>query len=162
MFCQFSAAVVLTVFTAPALGGGPVPRGETPRQASKTSLVDLVQTQLNLPGKVKIGKKFQVRDELENTGEYLAPLSVTHFYLSLDDTYDSADLLVGGRRVPPLTPTQGSSAMSPVVLNEGVKPGVYYLIAVADGPREIEERYETNNTRAVKVTVQPADPEKKK
>ena len=161
MSCQFSAALVLTVFLAPALGGGLVFHNGVPQQAARTSLVDLVQTQLNLPGKVKIGKKFQVLDELENAGEYLAPMSVTHFYLSLDDRYDNADLLVGGRRVPPLTPTQFSSAMSPIVLNENVKPGVYYLIAVADGPREIEERYETNNTRAVRVTVQAADPAKK-
>jgi len=122
-----------------------------------TSLVDLVQVQFVLPGKVKIGKTFTVLDELENAGEAPAAATVTYFYLSEDDVLDEWDVAVGGRRAPQLGPRQTHSTVTPVTLKPDVKPGVYYLIALADAQRVLEERYRDNNTRAVRITVQPAD-----
>ena len=68
----------------------------------RMSPVDLVQTTLNAPGKIKVGKKFRVMDELESVGESSAAMSVTYFYLSKDDKVDAIDIVVAGRRVPPL------------------------------------------------------------
>lgn len=162
MWSSLSTGVALAALAVSASAGDfgwSVARGG---QDSKTSTVDLVQTQLNLPGKVKIGKTFQVLDELENVGEFPAAASVTYYYLSKDNVLDPADVAIGGRRVPPLGPGRPHSAVSPVTLKPPVEPGVYYLIAAADAERAIEERYEQNNTRAVKITVQPADPPKAK
>ena len=162
MWIPLVAGMTLVALAMPSFGGGPEARSDAEGQDSKTSTVDLVQTQLNLPGKVKIGKTFQVLDQLENVGEFPAGVSVTYFYLSKDDTLDAADVAVAGRRVPPLGPTRAHGAMTPVTLKPPIEPGVYYFIAMADAERTVEERYDSNNTRAVKVTVQPADPPKKK
>jgi hypothetical protein len=137
-------------------------RGESPRLPVETQKihVDLVQIQLVLPGKVKIGKTFQVLDELENAGTEPAFQTTTLYFLSRDNKLDESDVIVGGRRAPQLGATQSHSATIPVTLKPTIEPGVYYFIAMADGKREIEERYKDNNTRAVKITVQPADPPK--
>ena len=73
-------------------------------QDSKTSSVDLVQVQLVVPSKVKIGETFLVLDELENQGEHPSANSLTGFCLSEDDVCDERDLRVGARCVPPLAP----------------------------------------------------------
>lgn len=125
-------------------------------QDSKTSSVDLVQVQLIVPSKLKIGKTFLVLDELENQGEHPSANSLTGFCLSEDDVCDERDLRVGARRVPPLAPLTAHAARTPFKLPDTVRPGSYYFIAIADAARTIEERYKGNNTRATKVTVLPA------
>ena len=125
-------------------------------QDSKTSSVDLVQVQLIVPAKLKVGKTFLVIDELENAGDEASAKSLTGFCLSEDDVCDERDLRVGARRVPPLGPLQSHSAQTPLKLPDTVRPGPYYFIAMADAARTVEERYKGNNTRATKVTVLPA------
>ena len=146
---------------APSAGAGsPSPPGAPQPQFSKTSPVDLVQVGFNAPGKIKPGKDFRVMDEVESVGDQPVDRSVTGFFLSRDDTWNEADMLLGGRRVSPLRPGQTQSDASTLKLPGTIQPGTYYLLAVADFQRLIEERYENNNVRAVKVTVQPADPKK--
>ncbi len=123
----------------------------------RQSPVDLVQTQLNAPGKVKIGKKFRVMDEVESVGEMPAGLSLTYFYLSKDDVIDSTDLVIAQRRSPPLSPGRTSFEPTQVVLPATVEPGAYYLIARCNATRAVDERYWDNNMRAVKITVEPAE-----
>ena len=38
-----------------------------------------------------------------------------------------------------------------------VEPGAYFLIVVCNVTRTVDERYLDNNTRATKVTVEPAE-----
>jgi hypothetical protein len=123
----------------------------------RQSPVDLVQTQLNAPGKVKIGKKFRVMDEVESVGDQAAGPTLTYFYLSNDDAIDSTDLVIAQRRSPQLSPGRTSFEPTQVVLPATVEPGAYYLIARCNATRAVDERYWDNNTRAVKITVQPAD-----
>jgi len=138
---------------------GPVP---TLPQSRVTSRVDLAQIQFVVPGKVTIGKTFRVLDEVENQGESLAFQTVTGFYLSVDDVLDDGDIVVGGRRAPQLGSNQSHSTTTPVTLKPDIKPGDYYLLAVADAKRDIEERTRENNVRAVRITVLPAEQKKKK
>jgi hypothetical protein len=49
-----------------------------------------------------------------------------------------------------------------VTLKPGIAAGNYHLIALADGGRQLEERYRENNTRAVRLTVLRAEEPKKK
>lgn len=123
----------------------------------RQSPVDLVQTQLNVPGKVKIGKKFRVMDEVESVGDQAAGPTLTYFYLSKDDIIDSTDLVIAQRRSPQLSPGRMSYEPTPVVLPGTVEPGAYYLIARCNATRAVDERYWDNNTRAVKITVEPAE-----
>jgi hypothetical protein len=126
----------------------------------KNSPVDLVQVTLSVPGKVKIGKKFQVMDEVESVGDAVATQSVTYFYLSKDDKVDDSDLVVAGRRVNPVAPGQKNGDYTPITLKADVEPGDYYLIARANATGTVDERYVDNNTKATKFKVQPADAKK--
>jgi len=46
-------------------------------------------------------------------------------------------------------------------LKPDVRPGDYFLLAVADAKRELEERTRENNVRAVRITVLAAEDKKK-
>jgi hypothetical protein len=127
---------------------------------SRNSPVDLVQTSLIVPGKVKIGKKFRILDEVESAGESPAGNTVTYFYLSADDTIDRFDTVVGARRSPQLSPGRNSAEYTEMTIPATVAPGPYYLIALANATKAFEERYLENNIRATKFTVQPADDKK--
>jgi hypothetical protein len=155
--------IVLTAASAlwPILGAAPAPNAAGApaaaiQQKDNTSTVDLVQVQLLLPKKVRVGKTFTVMDEVENQGESVAQNSLTGYFLSQDDEFDEKDLLVGGRRVPALAGRQSNSTMTPVTIKAPVPPGDYYFIALADLRHDLEERYRNNNTRAAKVTVEAA------
>jgi hypothetical protein len=156
-----ASAVVAVVFGWP--GVDPVAlRSAAPARQSVNSPIDLVQIQLTVPSKVTVGKLFRVMDEVENQGTSLAWPTTTYFYLSEDDVLDARDVLVGGRRVPRLGANQSHSTSTPVTLKPGIAAGNYYLIALADGGRQLEERYRENNTRAVRLTVLRAEEPKKK
>ncbi len=126
----------------------------------RNSPVDLVQVTLSVPGKVKIGKKFQVMDEVESVGDAVATQSVTYFYLSKDDKVDESDLVVAGRRVNPVAPGQKNGDYTSITLKADVEPGDYYLIARANATGTVDERYVDNNAKATKFKVQPADQKK--
>ena len=146
--------VVLVTAAAMAIAAG------SPQ--SRTSTVDLVQTQLLAPGKVTAGKTFVVTDEVENQGTSQAFQSVTGFYLSVNDTFEiDQDLLVAVRRVSQLIPMQTSTARTPVTLKKEIPPGDYYLLAVADAKKDLEERTSENNVRAIKITLLGPEPKKR-
>lgn len=122
------------------------------QKSDPNSPVDLVLVSCQMPGTVTIGRKFQVRDEVENAGESGAAESVTIFFLSTDNVLDEKDVAIRGRRVPPLGPWQ-RHAQSTTITLEREAPGTWYLIAVADGQRRVDERHEGNNTFATKFTL---------
>jgi hypothetical protein len=123
----------------------------------KGGSVDLVQVELIVPKKIRVGKAFRVMDRLENQGQSVAFKTVTGFYLSEDDRWDEKDVLVGGRRAPQLAGQQSHETVTPVTLKPTVTSGNYYFLAVADATHVLEERYRDNNTRAVAVIVLPAE-----
>jgi hypothetical protein len=126
------------------------------RSQQKGGSVDLVQVELIVPKKVRVGKTFRVMDRLENQGQSVAFKTVTGFYLSEDDRWDEKDVLVGGRRAPQLAGQQSHETVTPVTLKPTVTSGNYYFLAVADATHILEERYRENNTRAVAILVMPA------
>jgi hypothetical protein len=148
MWC-FVTPAIISVF----LSSGDV----SPALQTKGNKVDLVQVQLLVPKKVRIGKVFRVMDEVENQGDSLALESLTGFYLSQDDQWDEKDILVGGRRVPQLGKDQRHEQITPVTLKPEIVPGNYYFLALADARHQLAERYRDNNTRAVPILVLPAE-----
>jgi hypothetical protein len=125
------------------------PRGDI------NSPIDLVMLQLLMPAKVRLGDKFQLRDEVENGGESESPDSITIYYLSADEVLDDKDLAIKGRRVPPLKPGQRQSQPTTMTIEFDVPPGTYYLIAAADARKQVDERIEGNNTKATRFTLLP-------
>ncbi len=144
-------------FITPAIVSVFLSSGHVSAALQKSSRPDLVQVELLVPKKVRIGKAFRVVDRVENQGESAALNSVTYFYLSQDDQFDEKDILVGGRRVPQLGNERSHEQITPVTLKADVVPGNYYFLAVADALHQVEERYKDNNTRAVPILVLPAE-----
>lgn len=134
----------LALLTPPRVASG---------QESKTSTVDLVQVQLIVPARITAGKTFIVVDELENAGEHPALDTLTGFCLSVDEVCDERDLRLGARRVPALKAQESHSMQTPIKMPANVPPGEYHLIAIADATRVLEERYRSNNVRAVRTRV---------
>jgi len=142
--------LVSAVFAASLVTALPAPAAA---QGFQDSPVDLVQVGLVVPAKLTVGKRFTISDEVENAGRETVIDSVTGFFLSTDAVAQQTDVRVGARRVPALLPAGRHSRESRLKIPENVTPGTYYVIAFANADNAIEERYKTNNARAVKVEV---------
>lgn len=122
-------------------------------QTSQDSPVDFVQVGLIVPAKLTVGKAFTISDEVENAGRETSIDSVTGFFLSTDDAAHRTDVRLGAHRVPALQPGGRYSRESRLKVPPNVTPGTYFVIAFANADNGVEERYKTNNARAVKVEV---------
>jgi hypothetical protein len=142
------------VWVPPASAQAPDPAQD------RMSPIDLVQVTLIVPGKLKLGKRFRVFDEVESAGTQASMQCVTRYYLSKDDKLDDQDLMFGGRYVPGIAPGRTSQDTTWVELPTAIEPGQYYVIAMVNATKTLVERYLDNNTRAVKITIQPAEVKK--
>jgi hypothetical protein len=83
-----------------------------------------------------------------------ARATTTTYYLSVNKRLDRRDVkLRGARKVHRLSRGQSAKGTRSVVVPAKTKPGVYRLLACADGTRRIRESNERNNCRASKRTV---------
>ena len=116
--------------------------------------VDLIVSALSVSGGA--GNTLVVSDTVVNQGGGAAIATVTRFYLSSNATLDASDVaLTGMRAVGPLGAGASSSGTSTVGIPDGVSPGGYYVIALADADAGIAEASETNNTATRSVLVGP-------
>ena len=118
------------------------------------STVDLAQTQLTVPKKVTVGKRFVVLDTVENLGDTSSPLTVTGFCLAKTDVCTATDLKVAARRVPALMGGAQHSSESPMTLPDTVEPGSYFIVVTANANNDVQERSRVNNVRAAPVEVE--------
>jgi subtilase family serine protease len=127
----------------------------------QVSMPDLVQVAVgNLPASAMPGSTFSVTDTVRNAGGASAGQTTTRYYLSLDTTRDSGDVLLSGSRVvPALAPNASSTATLTVAIPSGTALGAYYVIACADGVDALRESNETNNCAASIVTLQVGLPD---
>jgi subtilase family serine protease len=89
-----------------------------------------------------------INDTTKNSGTTPMAESATGFYLSLNSSYDSADVFLGSRAVGPLGAAQTSAASTQVVIPAGTASGNYFVLAVADWNHVVPEIDESNNTSA--------------
>ena len=123
-------------------------------QDARMSTVDLAQTQLTVPKKVTVGKRFVVLDTVENLGDTSSPLTVTGFCLAKTDVCTATDLKVAARRVPALMGGAQHSSESPMTLPDTVEPGSYVMVVTANANNDVQERSRVNNVRAAPVEVE--------
>lgn len=123
-------------------------------QDARMSTVDLAQTQLTVPKKVTVGKRFVVLDTVENLGDTSSPLTVTGFCLAKTDVCTPTDLKVAARRVPALLGGAQHSSESPMTLPDTVEPGSYFMVVTANANNDVQERSRVNNVRAAPVEVE--------
>jgi subtilase family serine protease len=85
---------------------------------------------------------------------------MTRYYLSVDKTKSSGDILLAGTRsVPALAAGESSTGTVEVKIASGLAPKTYYLLACADDLKEVAESNETNNCVASTKAVQVSGPD---
>jgi hypothetical protein len=111
---------------------------------------DLIETAVgNPPWNANAGSSFSVWDTVKNQGNASAPASITRYYLSLDTSRGSGDvLLTGSRSVLALGVNGTNSGNVTVTIPSNTPSGSYYLLACADDTQVVAEGNETNNCKA--------------
>jgi subtilase family serine protease len=128
---------------------------ETNNVAYSTTRIgpDLIVAALTVPLSGVAGTTIAATVAIRNTGGADAPESVVRLYLSTNQTYDGADVLMGSRSVPVVGAGATDSATAVLTLPAVIAAGTYYVIAVADADRTVTETIETNNTRLVVLRI---------
>ncbi len=125
----------------------------------QVTLPDLTVTALKAPATAAAGSSIVVQDTTSNKAPVPAGASTTRFYLSADALFDGGDVpldpVVLGRAVPPLAAKAKSAASTTVTIPLATVPGVYFVLAVADGDGAVSEINEANNLRSRKITITP-------
>ena len=118
-------------------------------------LSDLIVTAFSSPAAAAAGQSISLTDTTKNQGKGSADPSLAHFYLSTDNTVDSADVLLGSREVPALAAGTSHSGSITITIPGGTAAGVWYVIAMADGEKVVVETSEANNKYARSLNVGP-------
>ena len=109
---------------------------------------DLTVSALTAPATAAAGGTISVSDTTKNQGAAAAGPSTTRFFWSANTTLDASDELIGSRLAGPLAAGAAGIATATVSVPASAGTGSYYVIAQADGPGDVPETSETNNTRA--------------
>jgi subtilase family serine protease len=64
-------------------------------------------------------------------------------------------VLIGARVVPPIAAGALSTGSAPAVIPADTLPGSYFIVVRADGPGDVPEFNEDNNTRSKAITINP-------
>ena len=136
--------------------------GNNCRASSGTVLVmapDLVVTALSEPPTTRpAGGSFAVTDTTTNSGNVAAGAMTTRYYLSLNKTKGTSDiLLTGARSLSGLNAGVSSTGTVTVTIPGGTSSASYFLLACADDTKAVLESNETNNCRAstTKISITP-------
>jgi len=116
---------------------------------------DLVITSFSAPATGAAGESISLTDTTKNQGAGPTDPSTTRFYLSSDTTLDAADVLLGSRAVPALSPGAASTATTTVTIPAGTAAGFYRIIAKADADDAVPESDEGNNSALASIRIGP-------
>jgi hypothetical protein len=153
-FVEANETVVLTLRNSSAYSIGS-PGTATLTIVSDDVLPDLIVSALTAPPIAGPGDALTLTDTTRNQGTAPAPPSTTTFYLSRDFLLDATDVPLGSRSVSSLATGTSESGTTSVTLPAGLDPGTYVIFAKADGPAQLTEIQESNNTRALSIRVGP-------
>jgi subtilisin family serine protease len=109
---------------------------------------DLVVTAISAPSSAAAGGTITVSDTTKNQGGGAAAASVTRFYWSANTSIEASDQLIGVRAAGALGAGASGTATTTLTVPAGAGAGLHYVIAQADGPGDVPETTEGNNTRA--------------
>ena len=114
---------------------------------------DLTVSALTGPSSAVAGSSISVTVTTRNQGGDTAPVSVTRFYLSSNNSLDAGDALLGAREVSSLAPGLSEAGPALLPIPASTAAGAYYIIAKGDGDDAIEESQETNNLRSRAISI---------
>jgi len=117
---------------------------------------DLVVTAITAPSSAAPGATITVAHTVLNAASKpgAAPGSVSRIYLSSGASLDGSSVDLGAITVPPLGSAEIATVTRAVTI-PATAPGVYQLIVRTDDSGLVAETDETNNTRAVPLTIGP-------
>ena len=116
---------------------------------------DLSVSTATVPKTVVAGSTVTVSDTVLNSGLDPSGASTTRFYISVNLALDATDTPLDAERLVPALPANGSHTGSTQIVIPSGLSGRYYLLIVADGNNAVVESKETNNIRAVSITINP-------
>ena len=115
---------------------------------------DLVVSSMSFPAKAGAGTTITASETTSNDGGGAAATSITRFYLSANNTWDSGDLLLAsGHTVPELAAEAADTASTSLTIPPATATGTYYIIAKADADNGVLEAKETNNALARSIQI---------
>ena len=116
--------------------------------------IDLIIQQEQLyPSSTVAGNTVQLSCTIFNQGNIQANSSTAGFYLSTNQLFDAADILLSTATGTVLAANQGSSRYGSPVIPIGTASGSYYVLFVADPLNVVNEVIETNNVRSLPLTI---------
>jgi subtilase family serine protease len=122
--------------------------------AITVQLPDLTSSAVSGPASVYPGAAMTVADTVTNVGPVGAASSSTRYYLSPDQAWDAADvLLTGARSVEALAAGQSSAGSRKVTVPSATPIGMYRVLACADDREKVREVDDTNNCAASAATL---------
>lgn len=106
---------------------------------------DLVLSEVSAPASVAIAQPMRATAKVCNQGTSLSAAATVSFFLSLDTTINTADVLLGGAFVPELQ--AGACAPVEVTGPANVQEGSWHVGAYVDSDYRVVELSESNNSR---------------
>ena len=104
------------------------------------------------------GQTVNVASTIRNQGGQSAAPFQVGFSLSSDNALDPGlDVPLGTRQVAGLAPASTSTATTPLVMPGNLSAGAYFILVLADATDSNTEASETNNLRAIPLTLVRAD-----
>lgn len=105
------------------------------------------------PTLLTVGSPTVVKTTIQNIGNMRAGFSVLGYYLSVDATLSSDDVLLGEAVTPAIAPDNLLTLNTDVVVPTGTAAGAYYLLGVADYLNLVRESNDGNNVWVRQLTV---------
>ncbi|HWQ62794.1 MAG TPA: CARDB domain-containing protein [Methanospirillum sp.] len=136
---------------APAVTAEPTLVAST-EQVSK-SLPDLVVDTIASPGTAAPGEKILINTTVRNAGDGDAGTFRLSVYLSKDGTVSDDDLELGYGDVPDLAAGKARQGSAVAVIPQNTTAGSYYIVALADSLKAVNESDKTNNSRAMESPI---------
>jgi subtilase family serine protease len=116
---------------------------------------DLVISQISGPATGKAGNFIKVSVKVKNQGLNVAEDFRVGIYLSQNKTIDShADRLIGGIEYGVVLPGLAMKAVLILMVPESTPAGKYFLGAVADYTKAVDEDDESNNSKACATSIE--------
>lgn len=105
------------------------------------------------PTLLTVGSLTVVQTTIQNIGDMRAGFSVLGYYLSVDATLSSDDVLLGEAITTAIAPDNLSTLNTNLVVPTGTAAGAYYLLGVADYLNLVRESNDGNNVWVRQLTV---------
>jgi hypothetical protein len=121
---------------------------------SATAGIDLITLLPSAaPLSVMDGQATTATCTVKNQGTLASGTSNLNYYLSTDNTYSAADILLATDAVAPLDANASAVFNKVVTIPAGTTPGTYYILFYADADAQVTETNEANNVSSTPITV---------